>query len=117
MDSPPLPNYIRTHRKRAHLTQDELAFLVGVKSGAVVCRHERFRQAPNLQTAIAYEILFRTPVRTLCGGVNQTVQHKLRNRIRALIRKLARAGHSRRTVKKLEALNSVLKAEGALGRA
>jgi DNA-binding XRE family transcriptional regulator len=117
MARPPLPNYIRTHRKRAQLTQDEVAFLVGVKSGAVVCRHERFRQAPNLQTVIAYEILFRTPVRTLYGGVNQTVQHKLGNRIRALIRKLARTTHSRLTREKLEVLNAVLEVEGAPGRA
>jgi DNA-binding XRE family transcriptional regulator len=113
MASTSLPNYIRTHRKRTHLTQDEVAFLIGARSGAVVCRHERFRQTPNLQTIIAYEILFRTPVRTLCGGVNQKVQDKLIARIRLLIRKLTRSGRGHLTVRKLEALNAVLVEQAA----
>src|SRR5881227_3237850 len=49
-----LPNYIRTYRKRSCLTQDEVAFLLGSKSGASVSRHERFKQTPDLQTLLAY---------------------------------------------------------------
>jgi DNA-binding XRE family transcriptional regulator len=104
-----LPNYIRSHRKRAHLTQDEVAFLIGVKSGAVVCRHEQFRQTPNLETIIAYEHLFRTPVRTLCSGVDQKVKGKLIVRVRLLIRALAQTGRGHLTARKLEMLNAVLK--------
>lgn len=117
MTSASLPNYIRTHRKRAHLTQKEVAFLVGVTSGAVVCRHERFQQTPNLQTIIAYEILFGTPVRTLYEGVNQKVQDKLMDRIRALIRRLIQGGHGRVMDRKIEALNAVLEAQVAPSKA
>jgi DNA-binding XRE family transcriptional regulator len=112
MTCSPLPNYIRTHRKRAHLTQGEVAFLLGVRDGAVVCRHERFRQHPNLQTVVAYEILFRTPVRTLFGGVNREVEHRLASRVQLLMRRLSRTGGSRLTERKLETLNAVLGEQG-----
>src|SRR6266566_9083033 len=65
-----LPNYIRRHRKRSCLTQEDVAFLLGSKSSASVSRHERFKQTPDLQTLLAYEILFRTPVRNLFSNTN-----------------------------------------------
>ncbi len=117
MPSQFLPNYIHTHRKRSHLTQEEVAFLVGVKSGAVVCRHERFQQTPNLHTLIAYEILFRTPVRRLYGGVNQKVQRKLMARVRQLIKKLSQVRGGRLTGHKLQVLNAILQLQGAAGNA
>jgi DNA-binding XRE family transcriptional regulator len=108
MPSPKLPNYIRTHRKRTHLTQSEVAFLLGSKTSAHVCRHERLEQTPNLQTLLAYEILFHTPVRNLYGGVHQDVEQKLLRRIRLLIQKLATSGYSRMKARKIEILNELL---------
>src|SRR5437867_3300702 len=63
MPSSRLTNYLRMYRKRAHLSQDEVAFLLGSRSGARVSRYERCRQTPNLRTLLAYEFLFRTPIR------------------------------------------------------
>ena len=103
-----LPNYIRTQRKRTHLTQREVAFLLGAKTSAHVCRHERLEQTPNLQTLLAYEILFHTPVRNLFGGVHQDVEQKLQRRIRLLIQKLATSSYSRMQVRKIEMLNELL---------
>ena len=117
MPSTKLPNYIRTHRKRAHLTQHEVAFLLGSKSSTSICRHERFQQTPDLQTLLAYEILFGTPVRNLFSGVHHDVEHKLTCRIRLLIRKLAKSGHRRVTAHKLEALNAFLHERASLGQA
>jgi DNA-binding XRE family transcriptional regulator len=108
MLSKKLPNYIRTHRKRTHLTQDEVAFLLGAKTSAHVCRHERLEQSPNLQTLLTYEILFRTPVRNLFEGVHQDVEQKLLRRIRLLIQKLATSGYSRMKARKIEILNEFL---------
>src|SRR5947209_11662680 len=99
-----LPNYIRTYRKRACLTQEEVAFILGSKSSASISRHERFKQTPDLQTLLAYEMLFRTPVRNLFSNTHQEVEQKLRNRIRLLIRKLMRAGHGRRIANKIETI-------------
>jgi len=103
-----LPNYIRTYRKRAGLTQGEVAFLLGSKSGARISRHERFKQTPDLQTLLAYEMLFRTPLRGLFSGTHQKVEQKLRHRIRLLIRKLTQAARGRRIRRKLEILTGYL---------
>jgi transcriptional regulator with XRE-family HTH domain len=103
-----LPNYIRTYRKRACLTQEEVAFLLGTKSSASVSRHERFKQTPDLPTLLAYEMLFGTPVRNLFSSTHEKVEQKLRQRIRLLLRKLTRAGKGRRIAKKIEALTAHL---------
>lgn len=108
MPYPKIPNYIRTHRKRFHLTQKEVAFLLGSKTSAHVCRHERLEQTPNLQSLLTYEILFRTPVRNLFGGVHQDVEQRLVRRIRVLIQKLATSGYSRAKARKIEILNGFL---------
>ena len=68
MSSHKLENYLRKYRRRAGLTQDELAFLLGCKSGAKVSRYERFARTPNLQTALAYEVVFGAPARELLAG-------------------------------------------------
>jgi DNA-binding XRE family transcriptional regulator len=113
MSSAKLPNYIRTHRKRSHLTQNDVAFLLGSKTSANICRHERLEQTPNLQTLLAYEILFRTPVRNLYGGVHEDIELKLMYRIRLLIRKLANSGQSRAKARKIAMLNAFLNEEAA----
>ncbi len=103
-----IPNYIRTHRKRAQLTQEEVAFLLGSKGTAGVCRHERSRQAPNLENLLAYEILFSTPVRNLFGGVQKNVEHKLNDRIRRLVQKLRQDKPTRSTTQKITRLTVLL---------
>ena len=121
MPASQLPNYIRTCRKRSFLTQEEVAFLLGSKSSARVSRHERFKQIPDLQTLLAYEMLyemlFRTPVRNLFSSTHKEVEQKLRRRIRLLIGKLLRVGHGRRIAKKLETLTTFLEEQVSLSRA
>lgn len=112
-----LPNYIRTYRKRACLTQEEVAFILGSKSSASVSRHERFKQTPDLQTLLAYEMLFRTPVRSLFSSTHEEVAQKLRRRIRLLIRKLTSARHGRRVAKKIETLAGYLGEPASVGHA
>jgi len=109
MPSRKLPNYIRTYRKRTNLTQKEVAFLLGSKTSAHVCRHERLEQAPNLQTLLAYEMLFRTPVRNLFGEMHHDVEQKLLQRIRLLIQKLAISGYSRVKAHKIKVLHELVK--------
>jgi transcriptional regulator with XRE-family HTH domain len=108
MADPRLPNYIRTYRKRACLTQAEVAFILGSKSSARISRHERFKQTPDLQTLLAYELLFRTPVRNLFSGTHHKIAKKLMRRIRLLIQRLAEVRSSRRMKRKIEVLTAFL---------
>jgi len=107
MPSSQLPNYLHTCRKAAGLSQDEVAFLLGSKSGARVCRYERFQQNPNLESLLAYEILFQTPVRILFRGVHQEVERNLLKRIRALIRRLTKTGNDRVNAHKISVLRTL----------
>lgn len=75
---------MRANRKRLGLSQDEVAFLLGTQSGAKVCRYERFVREPSLETAFAYEAIFRRSVRELFGGVYQEIERKVAARASAL---------------------------------
>src|SRR6266852_9657349 len=53
-----LKTYLRTFRRRWGLTQRELAFLIGLKSGTTVSRLEQLKRLPNLAAALACLIVF-----------------------------------------------------------
>lgn len=108
MPSSRLPNCLRTQRKRSGLSQQEVAFLLGSKHGARVCRHERREQTPNLRTLLAYEILFQTPIRDLYDGVQCEVEQGLLKRARLLLAKLIRSGQGNRTARKIKTLLALL---------
>src|SRR6266699_6662617 len=84
MTSPQLPNYLRANRKRLALSQDEVAFLLGAHSGTKVCRYERFVREPSLETALAYEAIFKTSVSELFGGLYQKVEREVAERAKIL---------------------------------
>lgn len=107
MASPRLQNYLRTYRKRAGLSQDEVAYLLGCQSGAKVSRYERFARQPSLETALAYEMVFGAPVRNLFAGTFQKVEHKTVKRAYLLTQKLNTAKPDRMTARKLDALRAI----------
>src|SRR5260370_22335223 len=79
-----LGNYIRMHRKRANLSERELAQLLGSPDAAPVSRQERSRSLPPLLIALAYSEIFGTPVSKLFAGVHETVQLAVKSRLAEL---------------------------------
>lgn len=102
-----LPNYLKTYRKRAGLTQDEVAFLLGCASGAKVSRYERLARRPSLETAFAYESVFRVPARELFAGVYQKVEEKAIQRAGLLAEELRGVEPDSFTTRKLELLGAI----------
>lgn len=84
MASSRLPNYLRAYRKRQALSQRDMAFLLGVKDGAKVCRHEKFTRTPSLETALAYEAIFKKPVSELFAGLYQKIERQVAERAKIL---------------------------------
>jgi transcriptional regulator with XRE-family HTH domain len=84
MLSPQLPNYLRANRKRLALSQEEVAFLLGTRSGAKVSRYEHFFRKPSLQTALACEVVFKRPVSELFGGLYQKAEREVMQRAKML---------------------------------
>jgi len=101
-----LPNYLRTYRKRAGLNQDEMAFLLGCKSGTKVSRYEQFRRQPSLQTVFAYEALFGAPARGLFAGLFHQAQRETNKRVELLKKKLSQEMPTPLVARKLEMLNA-----------
>ncbi|MHB8522092.1 MAG: helix-turn-helix transcriptional regulator [Limisphaerales bacterium] len=102
-----LPNYLRSHRKRSGLSQDDVAMLLGDQSGAKVCRLERFRRQPTLRTALAFEAIYRVPVRELFAGQFQEVKREVHRRAEELTCTLGAAHQARGTARRLDALKKI----------
>lgn len=82
-----LSNYLRTHRKRLALSQEEVAFLLGVKGmdkGIKVSRDENFKRKPSLEAALAYELIYGKPVRELFAGIYEEVEQAVAERAKVL---------------------------------
>jgi transcriptional regulator with XRE-family HTH domain len=104
MTSPQLPNYLVANRKRLALSQDEVAFLLGTENGTTVCRYERFVRAPSLETALAYEAMFKRSVSELFPGLYQKAEQEVAARAKALVERTGRPKSNQRAARKREAL-------------
>jgi transcriptional regulator with XRE-family HTH domain len=103
-----LQNYLRTYRKQVGLSQKEVAFLLGLKSGATVSRYEVFQRLSILETILAYEVIFGVPVRELFGGVFEKVNQDVIRRANLLAGALQEEKASRATARKLELLKMII---------
>ncbi|MGH9417027.1 MAG: helix-turn-helix transcriptional regulator [Terriglobales bacterium] len=77
-----LDNYLATHRKRSGLSQQEIAWLLGHRSGAEIALFEKNRRDPNLKTALGLEIIFGVPAAELFAGKQQRYEREIRGRLR-----------------------------------
>jgi transcriptional regulator with XRE-family HTH domain len=89
-----LENYLRTHRRQAGLSQDQMAYLLGARDGTKISRYERFARTPTLETALAYEAILGTPVRELFAGAYARAERTALRRARLLKKRLAASGGS-----------------------
>ncbi len=84
---PPLLNYLRINRKRISLSQEEVAFLLGMKGmdkGGKVSRDESQARTPTLETALAYEAIYGKSVRELFAGLYEEVAKEVSARAKIL---------------------------------
>ena len=107
-----LHNYVRTYRKRASLTQGELAFLLGSRSGAKISRIERRSRLPNLRTAFACEVVFGVPAHQVFVGFFDEVESATTTRAKVLAERLHVQAASRSRDRKLQALQGITARRG-----
>jgi transcriptional regulator with XRE-family HTH domain len=103
-----LNNYLRTYRKRAGFSQDDMAFLLGCRRGPKVSRYECFQRSPALPTAFAFEVIFRVPTRELFAGIYEQARRTAIRRARVLHRRLSLAPPDRMSAPKIIALKVLL---------
>jgi transcriptional regulator with XRE-family HTH domain len=80
----PLNYYLRTYRKHAHLTQADLAYLLGAATGAKVSRYESGNRIPSLEAGLAYEAALGVPVSKLFRGSYEEIEAMVSERRRKL---------------------------------
>jgi transcriptional regulator with XRE-family HTH domain len=103
-----LISYLRAHRKRSGLTQKELAFLVGIKSGTQLSRFERFKREPTAEMLIAFMIIFNKTPGELFPHSHDRILKLVQERTQQLHENLQ--GDNRLIVKaKLNTLEAVLR--------
>lgn len=102
-----LPNYLRARRKSAGLSQEDIAFLLGFHSSHI-CRYERFRRTPGFRIAVAFEVIFKAPIRTLFHGDYRAVEKFIRRRTKQLVFRLKKQKANRLTERKLAHLERIL---------
>lgn len=62
-------SYLRPHRRRWGLTQQELAFLIGIKSRTAISRIEGSKRRPSLNAALICMMIFNMPALELFPGL------------------------------------------------
>ena len=102
-----LPSYLRTYRKRAGLTQDEMAYLLGWKSGSIVSRYERLSRRPDLEAALGYQLIFGVPAPDLLPGIQAELEEVITKRAGLLAEKLEAVAPGTRTKRKLAFLTAL----------
>ncbi|HEY5212537.1 MAG TPA: helix-turn-helix transcriptional regulator [Acidobacteriaceae bacterium] len=81
MTREPVANYLRTHRRKSGLSQQELAQILGYLTEIQVSRHERSSTIPGLLIAVGYEVIFHVPLSELFPGLYQTVEANIEDRL------------------------------------
>lgn len=102
MSTDNLPNYIRSARKATGLSIQDLAHLIGHKTGSAVSHYESFKRTPQLETAIYLHIALGKPVEELFTGLDREAERQIADRADGLLTREFRAGVSevRRTGRK-----------------
>jgi transcriptional regulator with XRE-family HTH domain len=107
--APKIKSYLRTHRMKGGLTQDEMAFLLGCHSGTKISRFEHLARHPNLETALACQVVFGVPAHELFPGIYAEVEKIVTERARLLSGQLnAKREQDRSGLRKLETLRAIM---------
>ena len=77
-----LDSYLRTHRRRSGLTQDELGSLLGHRSGGIISVLERSGRDLRLREAYAFELIFGITAHELFPHIRTNVLVDVTARVR-----------------------------------
>lgn len=107
---------LKSHRKRSGFSQEELAFLIGLKVPSAVSRYEQGERQLDLKTAFAYQIVFSALAHQLVPQLFADVCRDVTARARALAERLRSGGADAKAAYKLQKLASIINdtGEGAL---
>jgi transcriptional regulator with XRE-family HTH domain len=100
-----LPNYLKTYRKKCGFSQNEMALLLGCRSGAKVSRFEHYKRDPDLRTALACQVMFGIPANEIFPGIFAEVEKVTKEQAMLLSRKLEYLPSTPLTLRKKDILS------------
>jgi transcriptional regulator with XRE-family HTH domain len=103
-----LGNYLRVHRRRSHLTQEELAFLFGYLDQSIIGRLERDERVITLAVARACELIFGVESKEIFSALFENVDKGVVDRMQKLRERLSHGPPVSKTSAKLELLHNAL---------
>lgn len=104
-----LRNYLRVQRRTWHLTQEEMAFLLGYLNQSIIGRLEREERAVTLAVAHACEVVFGIGLRDLYPALLESVEQRTLGRLLELRERIAKATSSEKTLAKLKLLQQAIR--------
>ena len=103
-----LGNYLRARRREWHLSQKELAFLLGYKNESIVSRLERYERALTFGTLRSCNVIFGSGVADIFPALSREADDRLLQRLRELRADLARGDLSKRGEAKLQLVEAAI---------
>jgi len=88
MTTPPMASYLRSHRLKSGMNQQELAELLGIIGHHQVSIHERAVAFPSLMAALSYEAIFSVPVAELFPGLYEPIRMNIEERLSEMEKRL-----------------------------
>ena len=79
-NSNPIKNDLWTYRKKIGLSQKRAAYFMGLKGANNLSRYEHGKKLPSLINALKLEIVYRTPVAFLFGGLYDRLKKESKER-------------------------------------
>ena len=79
---------LQFHRRKAGLTQREVADIIGLASDVQVFRYEKGLAIPSLLVAIAFSVLFQTSIAELFPGLYEVIQQSVESNVNEFERRL-----------------------------
>lgn len=101
--------FLREHRKRSPLTQNDLGFLMGLDDYSNVSRWESGLRTPKPEVLVTYHVLFDVPMESLFEGRKGELAGELCPRIKLRLEELKAYPTSQNVRKRIFFLENALK--------
>jgi DNA-binding XRE family transcriptional regulator len=99
----------RSSRRRSGLTQDDVAFLVGLRAASQVSRHESGEREPDLRLALGYKLIFNATVHELLPHIYFEVAQQISSRAQTLLNQESEIPESQRSTCKVVNLQDLVR--------
>ena len=104
---PKYRNYLRVYRKKSHLTQADIAYLMDAEEPSSLSRRESGQRQPTIKMLLTYHVLFNIPITQFFPIELAHLKQRIIHRIRDLITTLETT-HSVNDRKRILTLQAIL---------